>query len=385
MDPIIVPSPVNERPALSVLPCLRPATVGSSIPPTIPEDPIQPQLSNAIASSSTLPLEAVPNLPRPLRSCLSPSRRPSICPTPERVPSSRATSFSSDASFENGWRRTKSVRWEGEDQGCAVTSYHSTWSSLEYDRSPLEPPSEAERTCVLPERDSRCLRTKIDCFTSSAILDEFCESPVDERDASRDLIITPLFAEDVSIEDCSSTDVSDTEDREDEEDREWEACMERRRMMFAMRAQELKSEEHQPEFEGYRSLSATLAELLKSVGASDDVAMGPSGGPSVHVLSMQNLEDQEDGSVAEAPTNNLVLLSHPIMPTPSLLSSAGSEDDSVIVTSPSQPTAAQIILAPLSFDADKQAVDPADKALFIASCMVVQDGIMTVAAPSAEL
>ena len=64
-------------------------------------------------------------------------------------------------------------------------SYHSTWSATEYDRTPLDPPSDGERTCILPERNARCLRTTVECFSS--ILDEtFCSSPTEKSRSASD-------------------------------------------------------------------------------------------------------------------------------------------------------------------------------------------------------
>lgn len=49
----------------------------------------------------------------------------------------------------------------------------------------------------------------------------------------------------------------------------WDECMQRRRMMFTRLCTRENGDRH-PEFEGYRSLSATLAQLLKSVGCDDE-------------------------------------------------------------------------------------------------------------------
>lgn len=56
-------------------------------------------------------------------------------------------------------------------------------------------------------------------------------------------------------------------DSEREDEGEWDECFERRRIMFA-RMCPLESDAH-PQFEGYRSLSATLVNLLQSVQTSD--------------------------------------------------------------------------------------------------------------------
>lgn len=59
---------------------------------------------------------------------------------------------------------------------------------------------------------------------------------------------------------------ADEDDEAVVETRQWEECMERRRMMFALRTR-MHDQEHQPEFEGYRSLSAKLALMLESIEA----------------------------------------------------------------------------------------------------------------------
>lgn len=134
----------------------------------------------------------------------------------------------------------------------------------------MEPPSEAERTCVLPERGSRTLFTTYDCFHDSpahAALDP------DEEDFE-DLVSSSTSADDITQESLilATPHASEPPEHEealethDDEDRQWEECMERRRMMFAMRS---KSDEfeRQPEFEGYRSISAKLVDMLRSIEA----------------------------------------------------------------------------------------------------------------------
>ncbi|WWC60437.1 uncharacterized protein I303_103009 [Kwoniella dejecticola CBS 10117] len=226
-------------------------------------------------ASNTCPVPAPPpfariSSPRPkLRSCLSPSRSRSVTPQLESAgptPSgSRSTSFSSTTS-ESGWKRTKCVRWR-EMNGCAVTSTHDTYSHEEYDRTPLEPPSTAERECVLPERGSRCLSISRDCFLSdpNSYADE-PESLDDEQDTTVDsyFLNTPP-----PTESCSED--GEADENEEEEKRQWEECMERRRQMFARMCPQSRSngspadEDRHPEFEGYKSISATLANLLRSI------------------------------------------------------------------------------------------------------------------------
>lgn len=85
--------------------------------------PVSATLSSSSSSSSQ-------TSGKRLRSCLSPTRLRSMDPeamTPNltmsmsSAMSSRSTSFSSAASYDTQWRRAKSVRWEGEDEGCVVT------------------------------------------------------------------------------------------------------------------------------------------------------------------------------------------------------------------------------------------------------------------------
>ena len=230
-----------------------------------------------------------------LRSCLSPTRTPTGSSTPSRATGSRATSFSSDngSISVGGLRGTKSVRFDETQEGDAVTSYHSTWSAAEYDRTPLPPPSAAERTCVLPERGSRTFSTTYDCFDD-------CPTPsfgsiASDETSPDDLPSSP--AEEITDESLFlSSSLSKTQEEypagedDDEGDREWEVCMERRRMMFALRT---RSDEHerQPEFEGYRSISAKLADMLRSIEARRE--------PSPLEDEEEDEEDEERPSAVE--------------------------------------------------------------------------------------
>lgn len=130
---------------------------------------------------------------------------------------------------------------------------------------------------MLPERGSRTFTTSYDCFNDSAhCSDDFVEpdemdfvrcmqggddqevlsSPGDEVSHESFVLATPV-ASDLSYPNG---------EEDDEEDRQWEECMERRRMMFAMRSK-CDVEDRQPEFEGYRSISAKLVEMLQSIEA----------------------------------------------------------------------------------------------------------------------
>jgi hypothetical protein len=190
------------------------------------------------------PCQAVKNL----RSCLSPSRSgrsasPSRCTT-ARSPSS-----------DGGWfRKRKCVRWEGEIGGNDVTSYFATYSATEYDRTPLAPPSQAERSCVLPERGSRCLN-----YGDSE--DDAEEEEEDEEDEEEETAFSDSETG-LPPSPFATPEDSDSEDRGDE----WSECFARRRMMFSR----LCPTRDGPEFEGYRSLSSTLVDLLRSVDCDDD-------------------------------------------------------------------------------------------------------------------
>ncbi|OCF44082.1 hypothetical protein I317_02035 [Kwoniella heveanensis CBS 569] len=290
-----------------------------------------------------------PVSPRPrLRSCLSPSRSPSITlsstesyPTPS---ASRSTSFSSCTSGSGeAWKRTKCVRWQ-EMNGCAVTSTHDTYSHEEYDRTPLEPPTQAERACVLPERGTRSLSSTRDCFLSDLFdeVDDECEPThcpdylASPEEISRDsfFLRTPPPTEACS-EDGDCDDAEGQEEAHGQEDKEWEECMERRRMMFARMCPQLNAEggERHPEFEGYRSISATLVQLLKSVGCEEGEEEGEEGEEG----EGQEEEVQRDCGFGFTRMNFATTVDHDndhdLEPdTPSLISSAGSEAECVIVS-----------------------------------------------------
>ena len=241
--------------------------------------------------------------------------------------------------MDDQWRRAKSVRWEGEDEGCAVTvslppqspepaldlfghqSYHPTWSATEYDRTPLDPPSEAERTCALPERNARCLRAAVECFGS--ILDEtFCSSPT----------------EDLSVDHSAShSEESDAEaeDSNENEYKEWEECMERRRMMFA---QMCPGRDRHPEFDGYRSISATLVDLLRGVGCGEGEGSSTPIADEVAAPVFSRLRQDNQPESDE--------------PTPSLVSSAGSEVGSGVET-PSGAGSIELIVSETEMETPK--------------------------------
>jgi hypothetical protein len=124
---------------------------------------------------------------------------------------------------------------------------------------------------VLPERGSRCLSPH-NFFTD--VFDEPEELDVDEGSAESYCLDTPPDDSDAGHEDEEEEDDDDdaTASGSDvDEDREWEECMARRRMMFASMSGSRRHSASESDgdarclgFDGYTSLSATLAELLKS-------------------------------------------------------------------------------------------------------------------------
>lgn len=87
------------------------------------------------------------------------------------------------------------------------------------------------------------------------------------------IVEVPGEALDSDDEESEYPDIDEEEedDDEDEDDGQWEECMERRRMMFARMCGQ--DADRHPQFDGYRSLSSTLANILKSVGCEDDIPL----------------------------------------------------------------------------------------------------------------
>jgi hypothetical protein len=137
----------------------------------------------------------------------------------------------------------------------------------------------------------------------------------------------------------------DDEDSSEDDQREWEECMDRRRMMFAMRscgdgevARGNGGEGRCPEFEGYRSISASLAEMLRSVGI---------GGPGCATPPIMEEDEEEEAAErvderASIPNGREGVFEalrrtdtrKDGIDTPSLLSSAGSDVESCTLRSP---------------------------------------------------
>lgn len=91
------------------------------------------------------------------------------------------------------------------------------------------------------------------------------------------IVEVPCESLDSDDEESEYPDVDEDEDEEDEDededDGQWEECMERRRMMFARMCGQ--DADRHPQFDGYRSLSSTLANILKSVGCDDESPVTP--------------------------------------------------------------------------------------------------------------
>lgn len=145
---------------------------------------------------------------------------------------------------------------------------------------------------------------------SSTSLDMFTTPPIHQAEFSS-------IDEEEEDAPCATSDVEDCDVVKTDEDREWEECMERRRMMFAMRCKEAKDEQPecgQPAFEGYRSLGATLAQLLDSIDRHPSIGcdVGPSQSQPDHEAiqrgrSLERLQDVLEDEVEERPAQGYSL------------------------------------------------------------------------------
>jgi len=130
----------------------------------------------------------------------------------------------------------------------------------------------------------------------------------------------------------ASQTIEEEEITEDDE-REWEECMDRRRMMFAMRQSGVfepgSSGIGCPEFEGYRSISKSLVDMLRSVGCGDVT-------PPIQEEDEGEEELTEGGVRSEGLFERLrnVDRDESGLNTPSLISSAGSEVECCTFGSP---------------------------------------------------
>ena len=135
-----------------------------------------------------------------------------------------------------------------------IKAIYSTYSADDYDRSPLEPPKPEERACFLPARNSRCL------------------SPASMPERSFDAGPFPFLS--LSASPAVAHD----------SDEEWDECMDRRQLYAQQMSLHMRSRLPGPlgvndevlaqdreiatGFQGYTSLSATLAMLLYDTGAT---------------------------------------------------------------------------------------------------------------------
>lgn len=140
-----------------------------------------------------------------------------------------------------------------------------------------------------------------------------------EEEVLRRLPASPFATPEDSDSECDSRD----------NDEHWDECIERRRMMFA-RMCPLDSDAH-PQFEGYRSLSATLANLLQSV-ASDSDEEDNSATPRA---SFHEREDDEDDAASEASDDDEELSPSRELPFPLFTRLRESSTDSEEVGTPS--------------------------------------------------
>lgn len=164
----------------------------------------------------------------------------------------------------------------------------------------------------MPARGDRCLSFN-DLGEDADDADDDDGSLSSDCDASRDLPRSPF----------ATPEDSDSE-AECGEDEEWSECLERRRQMFARMCPTGLDDTH-PQFEGYRSLSATLRDLLASV---EDVAQTPE-------------EEEQDAAPAETPFPVTGVFSRlredsvdTEVGTPSLISSADSDGECSRLQSP---------------------------------------------------
>lgn len=270
-------------------------------------------------STHLLPLSP-PQPAKKLRSCLSPSR------------ASRSTSPTRCLTIRNPcseqWFKRKCVRWQSEIRGDDVTCYFNTYSATEYDRTPLAPPSEQERECVLPARGARCLG-----FTDEDERDEEDEEEEEEEDDEPILPMSPFATPEDSDESDDERNIPD----------EWSDCFVRRRMMFARMCPNRDG----PQFEGYRSLSSTLVDLLRTVDCDDEerVASREESDNEDDDLThpSSSIATPSDGSLPISPTSPAIadLFSRLRessgdceIGTPSLVSSADSEAECTGLQSP---------------------------------------------------
>lgn len=117
-----------------------------------------------------------------------------------------------------------------------------------------------------------------------------------------------LFAhqEDVDCE-ADADDYEEEDEEEDETEEEWDECMKRRMMFLQFCRQD--ADDRQPQFDGYRSISSTIVDVLRSVGCDQE--------PQV-----------ASGNEAMVSAENLALVAPCTVPptTPSLSSASTSEE-----------------------------------------------------------
>lgn len=132
------------------------------------------------------------------------------------------------------------------------------------------------------------------------------ELPGEDLDSDDELF---THQEDVDFEadDDDYEQEEDEEEEEEEAEEEWDECMKRRMMFLQFCRQE--ADDRQPQFDGYRSISSTIVDVLRSVGCDQ--------APQV-----------ASGNEAMVSAENLALVDPCAVPplTPSLTSASTSEE-----------------------------------------------------------
>lgn len=77
-------------------------------------------------------------------------------------------------------RAREAIRSGVRKEDMALFSVHLTYSPTEYDRTPLDPPTAAERSCCLPDRNSRVFADAYDALTRSENV-QLESEPVEEE------------------------------------------------------------------------------------------------------------------------------------------------------------------------------------------------------------
>lgn len=128
------------------------------------------------------------------------------------------------------------------------------------------------------------------------------ELPGEDLDSDDELF---THTEDIDCE-ADDDDCEEEEEEEEETEEEWDECMKRRMMFLQFCRQD--ADDRQPQFDGYRSISSTIVDVLRSVGCDQEPA--------------------ESGKEAMVSAENLAMVAPCALPpmTPSLTSASTSEE-----------------------------------------------------------